>query len=204
MTLVRWLHPLCRYLSPSSLLLTIGPWLASISTSSLPTQINFSGSATKTPPCLPVQAASALLNDEQREVFDTVVAHHSVEMPKPLRLLVLGTGGCGKLYLLGCLSQSFCGSWVVLAPTGDTALNVNGSTYHSFLCLGETASSYNALHGPHVLEFQRAHGTLGYIIIEKISMPDCRALLAIDQRPRKVGPDVSSVLFGGFLIIRCR
>jgi len=41
-------------------------------------------------------ADSALLNDQQRAVFDTLIAHHSVGMPEPLRLLVLGRAGNGK------------------------------------------------------------------------------------------------------------
>jgi len=120
--------------------------------------------------------------DGQRAVFDTVIAHHSAGTPEPLRLLVLGTAGSGKSYLLGCLSQSLCGSCVVLAPTGVAALNVNGSTYYSFL--RRKTTSYNALRGPHLLEFQRACASLRYIIIDELSMLGCSALLAVDQRLR--------------------
>jgi len=127
-------------------------------------------------------ADSALLNDEQRAVFDTVIAHHSAGTPELLRLLVLGTASSAQnSYLLGCLSQSLCSSCVVLAPTGVAALNVNGSTYHSFLRLGKT-DSYNALRGSRLLEFQRACALLSYIIIDELSMLGCSALLAVDQR----------------------
>ena len=60
-------------------------------------------------------ADSALLNDEQRAVFDTIIAHHSAWTPEPFRLLVLGTAGSGESYLLGSRSQSLCGSCVILA-----------------------------------------------------------------------------------------
>ena len=149
------------------------------------------------PPARSSSADSALVSDEQRAIFDMAIAHHSAGATRAIALLVLGTAGNGKSYLLGCLSQSFRGSCVVLTPTGVAALNVNGSTCHSFLRLGKTAY-YNPLRSPRLLEFQRACASFRYIIIGELSMLGCSALLAVDQRLRQT-PGYVVCFVRGFL-----
>jgi hypothetical protein len=55
------------------------------------------------------------------------------EKPPPLRLLVLGEGGTGKSFIIDTITKMFdrlnrTNDYVVCAPTGKAAINVNGDT----------------------------------------------------------------------------
>ncbi|KAI0351716.1 hypothetical protein OH77DRAFT_1498333 [Trametes cingulata] len=78
------------------------------------------------------------LNAEQRLAFTIVayaVQHHSHE---PLHMILAGMAGTGKSEVLKALisfmeARNERGRLLVLAPTGSSACNVNGYTYHSAL-----------------------------------------------------------------------
>ena len=56
------------------------------------------------------------------------------EAPSPLRMIVSGTAGIGKSYLIHCLrllGDKVC----VAAPTGVAAFNIEGHTLDSLLSL---------------------------------------------------------------------
>ncbi|EIW54150.1 uncharacterized protein TRAVEDRAFT_81705, partial [Trametes versicolor FP-101664 SS1] len=81
------------------------------------------------------------LNTEQQLAF-TIVAHTIQQrIPDKLRMFLSGMAGTGKsevlkalMYFMGARGESH--RLLVLAPTGSSASNVNGSTYHSALCFG--------------------------------------------------------------------
>ena len=50
-------------------------------------------------------------------------------------MIVSGTAGTGKSFLIGCLKGLLQGKVRVLAPTGVAAFNIRGCTLHSALCL---------------------------------------------------------------------
>ena len=83
------------------------------------------------------------LNTEQRLAFDIVMNTlfqftSSSEQYTPLRLIVAGTAGSGKSYLIKCLVRAVrllfqCNKCVqVLCPTGNAANLISGVTIHSF------------------------------------------------------------------------
>ena len=99
------------------------------------------------------------LNDNQRALVCLVLQtlYTFVENPndyQPLRLVVSGTAGTGKSYVIKCLQrlvrQLFGKNDAiqVITPTGNSAYLVEGSTAHSFLGIPTGARSCNELTVP--------------------------------------------------------
>lgn len=104
----------------------------------------------------------AMLNDDQRRIFDKIKAHlfHQQKHEnndcscnfKPIQLFVSGVGGTGKSFLIEALVHNI---WsldsllcAVAAPTGLAAFNVGGITIHRLFQLpvehaGKTASNWS-------------------------------------------------------------
>ena len=55
--------------------------------------------------------------------------------PQPLRMIVSGTAGTGKSYLIHCLRLLLQDKVHVAAPTGVAAFNIDGLTLHSLFDL---------------------------------------------------------------------
>ncbi|KAI0355616.1 hypothetical protein OH77DRAFT_1362026, partial [Trametes cingulata] len=84
------------------------------------------------------------LNKDQERAFVIIArsAHHR-DTPQ-LRMYLGGMAGTGKSQVLKALvsfmeRRGEASRLMVLAPTGSSACNVDGSTYHSALCLGRDA-----------------------------------------------------------------
>ena len=83
------------------------------------------------------------MNDDQELVFNIVMAtlkaHNEKRVYQPLRLIVAGTAGSGKSYLIQCLVKAIRTlyntnkSVQVVCPTGNSANIISGKTIHSFL-----------------------------------------------------------------------
>lgn len=81
------------------------------------------------------------LNEQQKLAF-TIVAHTiQHHLSDQLRMFLSGMAGIGKsealkalIYFMVAREESH--QLLVLTPTGSSASNVNGSTYHSALCFG--------------------------------------------------------------------
>ncbi len=83
------------------------------------------------------------LNTDQRFAFnivmDTLIRYESKSAVEPLRLIVAGTAGSGKSFLIKCLVRSIRQLFAtnkavhVLCPTGNSANLISGVTIHSFL-----------------------------------------------------------------------
>lgn len=96
------------------------------------------------------------LNEEQRSIASLVLhtLHRFIDTPdeyEPLRLIVSGTGGTGKSYVIKCLQRlvrqvfGTNDSIQVVTPTGNSAYLVQGSTVHRFLSLPTGGKSCNEL-----------------------------------------------------------
>ncbi|KAI0643767.1 hypothetical protein C8Q79DRAFT_914293, partial [Trametes meyenii] len=90
---------------------------------------------------LVVALATFSLNEEQQRAFMIIaykVHHHDLDQ---LKMYLGGMGGTGKSQVLCTLVyfmkiRGESRRLFVMAPTGSSASNVDGSTYHSALCLG--------------------------------------------------------------------
>ena len=75
------------------------------------------------------------LQGKQLQAYNTVREHAEADHPPSLRLIVSGTAGTGKSYLIHCLRLLLDHRVLVAAPTGVAAFNIEGHTLHSFLSL---------------------------------------------------------------------
>ena len=97
---------------------------------------------------LSLEDRAAMLNDDQRHIFEKIKAHllHQQQHEgsecscdfKPLTMFVSGVGGTGKSFLIEAIKALVCSIWsldgllcAVAAPTGLAAFNVGGITIHS-------------------------------------------------------------------------
>ena len=143
-----------------------------------------------------------LLNNEQQQIYDLVANHFQNPHLPPLKTLVLGSAGTGKSFLIHALNQLLGHNCQLLAPTGVAAVNISGSTIHSFLQFAKTNNQdFRGLHGPALHNLQAKCSNIKYIIIDELSMIGCRLLNAIDQRLKQAFPDKSDQSFGGCSIL---
>ena len=81
------------------------------------------------------QPTTVNLQGKQLQVYTIVQHHHSSTSAQPLRMIVSGTAGTGKSYLIHCLRLLLQHQVMVAAPTGVAAFNIDGCTLHSLLSL---------------------------------------------------------------------
>ncbi len=86
---------------------------------------------------------------KQLEVYTFVKEHLESANPHPFHLIVSGTAGTGKSYLIHCLQLLLGDKVRVAAPTGVAAFNVDGNTLHSLLSL-PTKGEFKDLNGEHL------------------------------------------------------
>ena len=76
------------------------------------------------------------LQGKQLVAYNIVCDHFKVQdRATPLRLIISGTAGTDKSYLIRCLKLLLAGQLCVTAPTGVAAFNVDSYTLHSLLRL---------------------------------------------------------------------
>ena len=86
---------------------------------------------------LTTTAHASHLQGKQLQAYTAVHDHSESSDPNrlPLRMVVSGTAGTGKSYLIQCLKLLLKDRLCVAAPTGVAAFNVDGYTLHSLLSL---------------------------------------------------------------------
>ena len=125
-----------------------------------------------------------LLQDKQLLVYETVCQHSQFHITDPLRMIVSGTAGTGKSYLIHCLKTFLQDRVRVLAPTGVAAFNVEGITLHSFFHL-PTHSEFKDLAGKQLQQLQQDLAGVEYLIIDEMSMVGRRLFAQVDMRLRQ-------------------
>ena len=136
------------------------------------------------------------LRGKQLQVYTTVHQHYEAVNPQPLRMIVSGTAGTGKSYLIHCLRLFLKHQLSVSAPTGVAAFNVDGHTLHSLLSL-PTRSDFKDLEGERLNKLQQSFSDIKYIIIDEMSMVGRKTLGQVDRRLRQAFPHHRQELFGG-------
>ena len=89
------------------------------------------------------------LQGKQLQVYNIVQTHYESSNPPPLHIIVSGTAGTGKSYLIHCLRLLLNKQLCVTAPTGVAAFNVEGHTLHSIFAL-PTRGEFKELAGNHL------------------------------------------------------
>ena len=119
------------------------------------------------------------------------------EGPLPLlRMIVSGTAGTGKSYLIHCLRLLLGDKVCVTASTSVATCNIEGYTLHSLLSL-PTKGEYKDLEGEHLHHMQQSLAGMEYLIIDEMSMVGRKMLGQVDKRLRQVFPHHADQLFGG-------
>jgi ATP-dependent DNA helicase PIF1 len=136
------------------------------------------------------------LQGKQLQVYTLVQEHAQSNNPLPLRLIVSGTAGTGKSYLIHCLRLLLDHRVRVAAPTGVAAFNIEGHTLHSLLSL-PVKGDFKDLQGERLHEMQQAMTDMEYLIIDEMSMVGRKFLGQVDKRLRQVFPHQADTLFGG-------
>ena len=86
-------------------------------------------------------------------------------------MIVSGTTGTGKSYLINCIRLFVQENGVVTAPTGVAAFNIDGYTLHSLLSL-PVRGEYKDLQGDHLNGMQQSlmHMIMKYLFTDEMSM----------------------------------
>ncbi len=144
-------------------------------------------------------ASEFSLNDEQNRAFRMVADHAKSIRPPQLNLYIGGMGGTGKSQVLRALRSFFtsCDEThriMVVAPTGNAASLVNGTTYHYAFGLNmpDSSNSLSAIR-------ERLRG-VDYIFFDEISMCSSHDLYKISSKLCRISGD-RDVVFGGFNMI---
>ena len=136
------------------------------------------------------------LQEKQLQTYNMVQEHAESDHPEPLRLIVSGTAGTGKSYLVSCLRLLLNHRVRVAAPTGVAAFNIEGQTLHSLLSL-PVKGDFKQLQGERLHEMQQTLTDMDYLIIDEMSMVGRKFLGQVDQRLRQVFPHRADTVFGG-------
>ena len=139
------------------------------------------------------------LNQRQRFAYEIVSAHKDgLRQRKPLRMMVLGTAGTGKSWLVNALSHLLGGRIRRAAPTGMAAFLIGGSTLHSLLKLPLRAG--RALTGDSLKRLQQSYNGVDYLVIDELSMASQSQFAWVDRRLRQATGRTDEV-FGGICVI---
>ena len=141
-------------------------------------------------------ANPANLQGKQQQVYTIIQQHQSANSPPPLRMIVSGTAGTGKSYLIHCLRLLLQRQLLVAAPTGVAAFNIDGQTLHSLLSL-PTRGEFKDLEGERLTKLQQAFSEVKYLIIDEMSMVGRKIFGQVDRRLRQAFPHHSQEVFGG-------
>lgn len=108
-------------------------------------------------------------------------------------VFVTGKAGTGKSTLIHHLRDTVKGNVVVLAPTGVAAMNIRGTTIHSFFRFPPRLIESEDVKS---VDYTRPYDSLDLLIIDEISMVRADVMDAVDRFLRLNGPD-KSLPFGG-------
>ncbi|XP_054265125.1 uncharacterized protein LOC128987987 [Macrosteles quadrilineatus] len=139
------------------------------------------------------------LTNSQQKVMDIledqIVAeiNFSQDVPSTQLTIVQGKAGCGKSTLIQTMTAKLTEtltseSFLLLAPTGSAALNINGTTIHSALSIPIRPSHFKPLEGESRHNFINMMSPIRFIIIDEYSMIGLSLLGMVEQRCREANP----------------
>lgn len=121
--------------------------------------------------------------------------HYQNTNSAPLHMIVTGTAGTGKSYLINCIRLLLQEQLNVSAPTGAAAFIIDGKTLHTLLSL-PTKGGFKELEGNRLHTLQQLLSGVKYIIIDEMSMVGRKIFGEIDRCLRQVFPHHAQEVFG--------
>lgn len=152
-------------------------------------------------PFAPVLGTS--LSVKQRAAFDIIQSHcFGSDQNDQLLMIVLGTAGTGKSYLIDAFRTLFaergCSNYIkITAPMGIAAANITGSTIYSLLSI-----SNPNLSGQRLLALQLQMQSVRLLVIDEYSFLSIAVIDTLDRHLRLIYPH-SLRPFGGLNIVLC-
>ena len=140
------------------------------------------------------------LKGRQLDVYTTVKQHFESASQEPLHIIVNGTAGTGKSYLINCLRLLLGDSVRVAAPTIVASFIIEGRTLHSLLHL-PVRGDFKEMEGSNLQKMQDDLLSIKYLIIDEMSMVGRKTFGMIDRRLRQAFPSKSQAVFGGCSIL---
>lgn len=137
-----------------------------------------------------------LLLGKQLHVYNIVYQHFHSNNPNQLKLIVSGTAGTGKSYLINCLKVLLHSKLRVCAPTGVASFNIQGYTLHSLFNL-PIRGDFKDLQGEKLNDIQQSFSEVDYIIIDEMSMVGRKLFAQVDRRLRQIFPHRAQEVLGG-------
>ena len=143
------------------------------------------------------------LSGKQRFAFDIVYDHtFGAAQNEQLLLLVVGTAGMGKSFLINAVRHLFdrhgqADALKITAPTGIAAANISGSTIFSLLSLLN-----NTLNGRRLYELQTLMKDVRLLVIDEYSFISISVFDSLDRHLRAIFPHRAHA-FGGMNIVLC-
>ena len=111
-------------------------------------------------------------------------------------MIISGTAGTGKSFLINCLTDLLRPCVKVAAPTGVAAFNIHGSTLHTLLHL-PTRGEFRELEGDRLKSLQSTFEGVQYLITDKMSMVGRKMFSQVDKRLCQAFPHSSDEVLGG-------
>ncbi|KAE8740593.1 hypothetical protein FOCC_FOCC013893 [Frankliniella occidentalis] len=138
-----------------------------------------------------------ILNEEQQQIIHLLQLQIAsltnldthCSQPIPKSAIIQGKAGTGKSLVIAKMTKLLMDSigpcsYLLLGPTGVSAVNINGSTIHSKLHI--RTEDFKHLNGQKLHSFKEAMAPVKFLIIDEFSMVGCELMYMIDQRLRHV------------------
>jgi hypothetical protein len=141
-----------------------------------------------------------LLNSEQERAFRIVANHATSKNPEQLKMYLGGMGGTGKSRVIQALNDFFKNReesyrMTVVAPTGNAAALIGGSTYHSVLGINDRGYFADSMSKVRA----RLDG-VNYVFLDEVSMLSCHDMYRFCAQLSKVFNE-PNLPFGGINVI---
>ena len=148
----------------------------------------------------------------QRRIFLKVISHYQQILagtnPPPLTINIDGTAGTGKSFLISAITKALnnlaserghMSPIIRIAPTGNAAFNIHGTTIHQSLSLPK--SGIPPLNNQPKCQLQKRWENCKYIVLDEKSMVGRKLLSRMDARLRDAFPEKQNEMFGGCSIL---
>ena len=150
-------------------------------------------------------ATKFALNEKQLLAFGLVARHLHHHETEPMRMYLGGMGGTGKSTVVRAIiaflsERQETHRFLVLAPTGTAACNVDGQTYHS--AFGFHRSTTESMNTNALARLRRSLDGVDIVFFDEVSMLSCAEVYRISGQMCKIFGK-ASVAFGGKSIIFC-
>ena len=146
----------------------------------------------------------AKLNNNQRLAYDIVEQHHQAriadEATAPLHMIISGTAGTGKSFLISAIAEVLGQECVLTGTTGMAGFNIHGCTLHSALQLPVRDHKNRELQGQSLQRLQLSLEGKHYILIDEMSMLGQKNMAWVDKRLRQATGKLAEP-FGGLSLI---